>query len=147
MEWNIPLQTYFPDTLALRILLKRETTLNFQSIFVYKNIKKGRWNRTLAHFIEEWCAVWEIKCRRTVVKGGYNKNLNFLCPRCALRNAKTISDFGNLSHWIGTFATNLLRLLLGAYEVGVTVFSISSVRILLELKSNFILPVIPILFH
>ena len=60
MEWNIPLQTYFPDTLALRILLKRETTLNIQSIFVYKNIKKGRWNRTLAQFIEEWHAVWEI---------------------------------------------------------------------------------------
>ena len=63
------------------------------------------------------------------------------------RNAKTISDFGNLSHWIGTLATNLLRLLLGANEVGVTVFSISSVRTLVELKSNFILPVIPTLFH
>ena len=142
-----PTPDIFPRYSSLKDFIKKRNYSEYSEYFVYKNIEKGRWNKTLVHFIEEWCAVWEIKCRRTVVKGGCNKNLNFLCPRYALRNAKTISDFGNLSHWIGTLGTNALRLLFGAYEVNVTVFSISSVRILLELNSNFILPVIPTLFH
>ena len=60
-------------------------------MFLYnKTSKKGRLNKTLAHFIEEWCKVWNIKCRLPVVKGGHNKSLNFLCPHYSLRNTETI---------------------------------------------------------